>query len=343
MKEFLNKKGVSLSPKVYLIDALSNMALGLFASLIIGVIIKTIGEQLGVGGFAAYMIEIGTMAMGLMGPAIGVAVAYGLKAPPLVLFATIVSGAAGAALGGPAGAVVAALISTEIGKVVSNETKLDIIVTPFTVVFTGYSVAALIGPGIDYIMKGVGSLIMWGTDQQPLLMGIVVAMLMGFAISGPISSAAIAMMLDLNGLAAGAATVGCAAQMVGFAASSYRENRIGGLAALGLGTSKLQIPNIIKNPLILIPPTVAGVILAPISTMVFKMESVAAGAGMGTSGLVGQIMTFSVMGFSFAVVLKVVLLHFIGPAVISLIISEYMRKKDWIKFGDMKLNMGGKK
>ncbi|MDQ0272214.1 PTS transporter subunit IIC [Cytobacillus purgationiresistens] len=342
MRDFLNKKGVSLSPKVYFIDALSNMALGLFASLIIGLIIKTIGEQIAIGVFASYLVEMGTMTMGLMGPAIGVAVAYGLKAPPLVLFSALLSGSAGAVLGGPAGAVVAALISTEVGKIVSNETKLDIIVTPFTVVFTGYSVAALVGPWIDHVMKGIGKLIMWGTDQQPLLMGIIVAVLMGFALSGPISSAAIAMMLDLNGLAAGAATVGCAAQMIGFGVSSYRENKIGGLVAQGLGTSKLQISNIIKNPLILIPPTVAGIILAPVATLIFKMENVAAGAGMGTSGLVGQIMTFSAMGFSFVVMLKVIILHLIGPAAISLILSEYMRKKGWIKFGDMRLNIGGK-
>ncbi|MBD7935500.1 MULTISPECIES: PTS transporter subunit IIC [Cytobacillus] len=343
MREFLKKKGVSLSFKVYFIDALSNMALGLFASLIVGVIIKTIGEQINAGAFSTFLIEMGVLAMGMMGPAIGGAVAYGLKAPQLVLFAATVSGLAGAELGGPAGAIIAALISTEIGKLVSKETSLDIIVTPLVVVFSGYTVAAFIGPLIDSLMKGIGQLIMWGTEQQPLLMGIIVALLMGFAISGPVSSAAIAMMLDLNGLAAGAATIGCAAQMVGFASSSYRENKFAGLVALGIGTSKLQMPNILKNPLILLPPTIAGVILGPISTVVFKMENVAAGAGMGTSGLVGQIMTFTTMGFSLTVLLKVILIHFIGPAIISLIISEYMRKKGWIKFGDMKLDMGDEK
>lgn len=337
MKAFLDRKGVSLSPKVYFVDALSSMALGLFSSLIIGLIIKTIGEQFK----SEFFIEMGTLAMGLMGPAIGVAVAYGLNAPPLVIFSAIASGAAGAALGGPAGSFVAALISTEIGKLVSKETKVDIIVTPFVTILTGYSVAAFIGPGIGYMMKGLGNLIMWGTEQRPIVMGIVVAVLMGLALTAPISSAAIAFMLDLHGLAAGAATIGCAAQMVGFAVSSYRENRVGGLIAQGLGTSMLQVPNIIRNPLILIPPTVAGALLAPIGTTILIMENNAAGAGMGTSGFVGQIMTFTTMGFSGEVLIKVALLHFIGPAVIALLLSEYMRKKGWIKPGDMVIHTGG--
>lgn len=343
MKAFLQRKGVSLSAKVYFIDALSNMALGLFASLIIGLIIKTIGEQLSVqfGLQLDFIVEMGKLAMSLMGPAIGVAVAYGLKAPPLVIFSSIVSGAAGASLGGPAGSFVAALISTEIGKLVSKETKVDIIVTPLVTILTGFSVATLIGPGIDYLMKSLGSMIMWGTEQRPIIMGIVVAVLMGLALTAPISSAAIAMMLDLHGLAAGAATIGCAAQMIGFAVSSFRENKTGGFIAQGLGTSMLQVPNIIRNPLILVPPTVAGAILAPIGTTIWMLESNAAGAGMGTSGLVGQIMTFTTMGFGMDVFLQVIALHFVGPAVISLVLSEYMRKKGWIQFGDMKIHTGG--
>ncbi|ASV68649.1 PTS sugar transporter subunit IIC [Cytobacillus sp. FSL W7-1323] len=343
MNAFLNKKGVKLSLKVYFIDAMGSMALGLFSTLIIGLIIKTIGEQLQLGMISNVMIEMGTMAMGLMGPAIGVAIAYSLKAPPLVLFASLLSGAAGAVLGGPAGSFVAAIISTELGKLISKETKLDIIVTPFVVVFSGYSVASLIGPFIDLGIKNLGALIMWGTEQQPLVMGMIVAVLMGLALTAPISAAAIAMMLDLNGIAAGAATIGCAAQMVGFAVSSYRENKFGGLVAQGLGTSMLQVPNIMRNPFILIPPTIAGLLLAPIGIIIFNMESIAAGAGMGTSGLVGQIMTFTTMGFNLTVLLKVIVIHFIGPAIISLIISEYMRKKGWIKFGDMKLDMGDEK
>lgn len=339
MRAFLNRKGVTLSAKLYFIDALSGMALGLFASLIIGLIIKTIGDQTG----TAYLTEMGKMAMGLMGPAIGVAVAYSLKAPPLVIFSAIASGAAGAALGGPAGSFAAALISTEIGKLVSKETKVDIIVTPLVTIAAGYTVATIIGPGIDYGMKSFGSLIMWGTEQRPIIMGIIVAVLMGLALTAPISSAAIALMLDLQGLAAGAATIGCAAQMIGFAVSSFRENRIGGLVALGIGTSMLQVANIVRNPLILIPPTLAGAILAPFGTTIWLMENNAAGAGMGTSGLVGQIMTFTTMGFGSDIWMKVIVLHFIGPAAISLILSEYMRKKGWIQYGDMKISAGGEK
>ncbi|WP_174729403.1 PTS transporter subunit IIC [Mesobacillus harenae] len=337
MKEFLERKGVRLSAKVYFIDALSSMALGLFASLIIGLILKTIGDQLG----AQYLTDMGATAMGLMGPAIGAAVAYGLGAPPLVLFSAIVSGAAGAALGGPAGSFVASLLSVEIGKLVSKETRIDIIVTPLVTIITGFTAASFIGPGIRYLMEGLGSMIMWGTEQRPIIMGIVVAVLMGLALTAPISSAAIALMLDLHGLAAGAATIGCSAQMIGFAVSSYRENRFGGFIAQGLGTSMLQVPNVIRNPLTIIPPTIAGAILAPIGTTVWLLENNAAGAGMGTSGLVGQIMTFTTMGFGGDIWMKVILLHFIGPAVITLIISEYMRSKGWIKAGDLLIHTGG--
>lgn len=340
MRNFLERKGVKLSAKVYFIDALSSMALGLFSSLIIGLIIKTIGDQTDFA-FSAFFTEMGTTAMGLMGPAIGVAVAYGLNAPPLVIFSAIASGAAGAALGGPAGSFVAALISTEIGKLVSKETKVDIIVTPFVTIFVGYSIAALVGPGIGWLMNSLGDLIMWGTEQRPIVMGVVVAVLMGLALTAPISSAAIAFMLDLHGIAAGAATIGCSAQMIGFAVASYRENKVGGLFAQGLGTSMLQVPNIVRNPLILIPPTVAGALLAPIGTTLMLMENNAAGAGMGTSGFVGQIMTLTTMGFGGDVWTKILLLHIIGPAVITLVLSEYMRKRGWIKPGDMLINTGG--
>ncbi|MBD8069009.1 PTS transporter subunit IIC [Bacillus sp. PS06] len=336
MRTFLSKKGITLSPKVYFIDALSYMALGLFSSLIIGLIINTVGKQFD----NQFLMDMGSLAMGLMGPAIGAAVAFGLKAPPLVLFSAIISGAAGAQLGGPAGSFIAALISTEIGKAVSKETKVDIIVTPFTTIFIGFLTAKTIGPPINFGMKSFGELIMWSTEQRPLVMGILVAVLMGWALTAPISSAAIALMLDLHGLAAGAATIGCCAQMMGFAVSSYRENGFGGLIAQGIGTSMLQVANIIKNPLIIIPPTIAGMILAPFSTVYFKLTNVAEGAGMGTSGLVGQVMTFTSNGFTFDVFWKVVLLHIISPAVISLIISEWMRKKGWIKLGDMKIKTG---
>ncbi|MFS0613901.1 PTS transporter subunit IIC [Lederbergia ruris] len=336
---FLEKKGIRISAKTYLVDALSYMALGLFSSLIIGLIIKTIGEQL----HWPLFVEMGQLAMDLMGPAIGAAIAVGLGAPPLVIFAAVATGAAGAALGGgPAGSYVAALISIELGKLVSKETKVDIIVTPFVTIFTGFFVAKFIGPTIGKFLTVFGSWIVWATEQKPILMGILVATLMGLALTAPISSAAIALMLDLSGLAAGAATIGCCAQMVGFAVSSYRENKIGGLLAIGIGTSMLQVPNIIRYPLILIPPTVAGIIIAPFATTIWPMTSNAAGAGMGTSGFVGQIMTFQTMGFSATVLVQVIVLHILAPAMISLCLSEIMRKLGWIKPGQMLINTGGK-
>jgi uncharacterized protein len=334
MSSFLQKKGIELSAKTYFVTALSFMALGLFSSLIIGLIIRTAGQQI---PYLEFLVPMGQLAMDLMGPAIGVAVAYGLKAPRLVLFSAVITGAAGATLGGPAGSFLAALFSTEIGKLVSKETRLDIIVTPFVTIATGYFVATTFGPVISSGIEYFGQLIMWAVDRQPFVMGMLVALFMGLALTAPISSAAIAFMLGLEGIAAGAATVGCAAQMIGFATSSYRENGISGFVALGIGTSMLQVGNIVKNPFILIPPTVAGVVLAPLATIVFQMVNNPAGAGMGTSGFVGQIMTFTVMGFTSEVLISVVLLHFLGPAVRSLAISEWLRKKGLIKFGDMKI------
>jgi uncharacterized membrane protein len=333
MKSFLQKKGVHISFRAYVITALSFMALGLFSSLIIGLIIKTVGEQAGIAVFA----ELGKLAMSLMGPAIGVAIAYGLKAPPLVLFTAAISGAAGAELGGPAGSYIAALLSTEIGKLVSKETKLDIIVTPFVTLLVGFFTAKWIGPYIDFFLKSFGDIVMWATDLRPFAMGILVAVLMGLALTAPISSAAIAIMLGLEGLAAGAATVGCSAQMIGFAVSSYRENGIGGAVAQGVGTSMLQVANIIKNPRILIPPTVAGALLAPFATVVYALVSNPAGAGMGTAGFVGQIMTFTSMGFSWEIFFVILFLHIIGPALISILLSEWMRRQGWIKPGDMRI------
>ena len=335
MNGFLQRKGVTLSPRVYFITALSYMALGLFSSLIIGLILKTIGGQI---SSLSFLVPIGELAMSLMGPAIGVAVAYGLQAPPLVLFASLLAGAAGAELGGPAGSYAAAIIAAEAGKLVSKSTKLDIIVTPLITIFAGYGTAALIGPGIQTLLTNFGSLIMWATEQRPIIMGIIVAVLMGLALTAPISSAAIAIMLGLEGIAAGAATVGCAAQMVGFAVSSYRENGVGGVIAQGIGTSMLQVANIVRNPWILLPPTLAGAILAPIGSGWLTMLNNPSGAGMGTSGFVGQIMTLNVMGAGGNIWTAILLLHFIGPAIISLLISEVMRKKGLIRLGDMKIN-----
>jgi uncharacterized membrane protein len=333
MKKFLQNKGVSLSIKEYIITGFSYFALGLMSSLVIGLIFKTAGEQFHLPLF----VKMGTLAMSLMGPVIGAAVAYGLKAPPLVMFGSAIAGAAGAELGSVAGCYIAAVIACEIGKIVSKETKFDILVTPGVTILAGFLTAQFVGPAIGKFMANFGDLVMWATEQRPFLMGILVATLLGFALTGPISSAAIAMMLGLEGIAAGAATIGCAAQMIGFATSSYRDNGIGGWLTQGIGTSKLQFPNVIKNPLILIPPTAAGIVLAPLGTIWLHMENIPAGAGMGTSGLVGPLMTMRTMGFTSETFIAVLMLHFIGPIVISLLLSEWMRKRGFIKPGDMKL------
>jgi len=330
---FFKKKGVDLSLKTYLVTALSYMALGLFSSLIIGLIIRTAGQQAGI----EIMIQMGQMAMDLMGPAIGVAIAYGLKAPPLVLFSAAVAGAFGADSGGPAGAYVAALLAAEIGKLIAGSTRIDIILTPLVTIIVGFFAAEYLGVFIDQGLVAFGELVNWAVDQQPLWMGILVAALMGLALTAPISSAAIAIMIGLDGLAAGAATVGCSAQMIGFGVSSFRENGVGGLIAQGVGTSMLQIGNVLKHPLILIPPTVAGIVLAPFSTLLFQLQNTPEGAGMGTAGFVGQIFTFTSMGFSWEILGAVLALHVIGPIILCLLISEWMRKKNLIQFGDMTL------
>lgn len=333
MISFLKGKGIDLSLKTYVVTALSYMALGLFASLIIGLIIRTAGEQMDI----EMLITVGQTAMDLMGPAIGVAIAYGLKAPSLVLFASAVAGAFGAASGGPAGAYIASVLATEFGKLISGSTKIDIIATPLVTIFVGYFAAEYIGVFINEGMLAFGELVNWSVNQHPFIMGVLVASLMGMALTAPISSAAIAIMLGLDGLAAGAATVGCSAQMIGFGVSSYRENGVGGLVAQGIGTSMLQIANVIKNPFIILPPVLAGAILAPLSTLVFMMENTPEGAGMGTSGFVGQIFTFTSMGFSWEVMGYILILHLIGPAILAYIISEYLRKKSLINYGDMLL------
>ncbi|QAS53905.1 PTS transporter subunit IIC [Halobacillus litoralis] len=339
MREFLKRKGVHISFHAYLITALSYMALGLFSSLIIGLIIKTIGEQTSLWLVSESFIEMGTLAMDtkIWGGAIGAAIAYGLKAPPLVIFAALFSGASGAELGGPAGSYIAALLATEFGKIVSKETKIDIILTPFATIIVGYTVGVLLGAPIGQLMTGIGEVINWSTQQQPFLMGVLVAVLMGLALTAPISSLAIALMLSLDGIAAGAATVGCAAQMVGFATISYRDNGFGGALAQGIGTSMLQVANVVKKPLIILPPTIAGAILAPVATVWLSLQNNAAGAGMGTSGFVGQIMTFESMGFSWGIVITILFLHFIGPAVISYIFAYWFRRKGWIQPGDMRI------
>ena len=333
-QSFLQRKNIVFSLHRYGIEALGAMALGLFSSLIVGLILKVIGDKTGI----KLLTDYGLQAMAMMGPAIGVAVAFGLKAPPLVLFASTITGMAGAKLGGPAGCFVAAVIGAEFGKLVSKETKVDIIITPMVTIITGVATGVFIGPTINSMMVALGALIMKATELQPIPMGILVSVLMGLILTAPISSAAVAMMLKLGGLAAGAATVGCAAQMVGFAVASYRENGWGCLVSQGLGTSMLQVPNIVRNPRILIPPTLAGAILGPVATTIWPMTNIPAGAGMGTSGLVGQFGTFEAMGMTGGVMFKVVMLHFILPAILTILISEYMRKTGWIKYGDMKLD-----
>ncbi len=349
--KFLKRKDIEISAKRYLQDALSAMALGLFGSLLIGVIFDTLGTQtanlFGDNAVSAFCVEIGGIAKTYMGAAIGVAVAWSLKAPPLVLFTSVVTGMMGATMtgfgidvaGGPAGAFVAVALGAEFGKMVSKETKVDILVTPAVTLIMGGIGAKLIGPAIGWCMLKLGDLIMTATEWQPFVFGIVISVVVGLALTAPISSAALCIMLDLSGLAAGAATVGCCAQMVGFAVASYKENGVGGLVAQGLGTSMLQISNIIKNPWILLPATLAGAIVGPISTCLLKMTNIPVGAGMGTSGLVGQIGTFTDMGFTLDTLWKVLLIQIVLPAVLTILIDQVLRRTGKIKDGDYKLDL----
>ena len=348
---FLKRKDIEISAKRYLQDALSAMALGLFGSLLIGVIFDTLGTQtanlFGDNAVSAFCVEIGGIAKTYMGAAIGVAVAWSLKAPPLVLFTSVVTGMMGATMtgfgidvaGGPAGAFVAVALGAEFGKMVSKETKVDILVTPAVTLIMGGIGAKLIGPAIGWCMLKLGDLIMTATEWQPFVFGIVISVVVGLALTAPISSAALCIMLDLSGLAAGAATVGCCAQMVGFAVASYKENGVGGLVAQGLVTSMLQISNIIKNPWILLPATLAGAIVGPISTCLLKMTNIPVGAGMGTSGLVGQIGTFTDMGFTLDTLWKVLLIQIVLPAVLTILIDQVLRRTGKIKDGDYKLDL----
>lgn len=348
---FFKRKDIEISVKRYVQDALSSMALGLFASLLIGLIIKTAGEQFanlfGENVICTFLIELGGLAMNMMGPAIGVAVAHALKAPPLVLFTSAVTGYMGATMtafgiecnGGPAGAFLAVAVGVEFGKMVSKETKVDILVTPATVIITGGLAAKFAGPALGWCLLKLGDAIETATEWQPFWFGIFISVVVGLVLTAPISSAALCIMMDLSGLAAGAATVGCCAQMVGFAVISYKTNRVGGLVAQGLGTSMLQVSNIVRHPWILVPPTLAAAIIGPISTCIFHMTNNAAGAGMGTSGLVGQIMTFTDMGFTFDVLWKVVLLQVVLPAVFSYLIYVVMKKMGLIKDEHMKLDL----
>ncbi len=344
-----------------LIDGLSGMAQGLFATLLVGTILEQIGNLIG-GSVGTYIIVIATLAKKLTGAGIGIGVASKFKMPPLVTVSVAVAGMVGAyaksimagtlladgvfslaGVGEPLGAFVAAYLAAEAGGLVSGKTKVDILVTPVTTITVGSVVGLSIGVPIAAFMTSVGELINWGAVQQPFLAGIIVSVLMGIALTLPISSAAIGVSLNLSGIAAGAAAAGCAANMIGFAVASYRENKVGGLVAQGLGTSMLQMPNIVRKPIIWIPAIVASAVIGPISTCVLGMVNNATGSGMGTCGLVGQIMAFQAMTeigtAPGAALLQIVIMHVILPAILALLVSELMRRKGWIKAGDMKLDI----
>ena len=344
------------------VDGMSGMASGLFATLIIGTILGQIASfipgQIGIlVGYCASVIKA------LTGAGIGVGVAVKFKESMLVTLSAAGAGMVGAfaakilagsvigeggALvlsgpGEPLGAFIAVMVAVSVGRLVSGKTKLDILVTPFVTITSGGIVGLLVGPYISSFMSWLGQLVNWGTEQAPILMGIIVSVIMGMILTLPISSAALGVMLNLSGLAAGAATIGCSAQMVGFAVASFRENKWGGLLAQGVGTSMLQVPNIMRHPLIWVPATLSSAILGPIGTAVLGMTNNAVGSGMGTSGLVGQIMTYQTMTqagqSSVTVLLLILVMHILAPALLTLLFSEIMRKSGFIKYGDMKLDL----
>lgn len=347
--------------KRYFINGLNGMAMGLFCTLIIGLIIKQIGGFIG-GDIGSIVIAIGNIASICTGAAIGIGTAYSMAAPKLIIFSSAVTGLLGAnanafikgtlfteqgqvlltGAGDPLGAFLAVVVGVEIGRLISGKTKVDIILTPMFTIISGSIAGIILGPPLSGGMAWLGEAINVATEFQPFLMGAVISAVMGVILTLPISSAALSIILGLSGLPAGAATIGCATQMVGFAVASFKENKWEGLIAQGIGTSMLQVPNIVRNPYIWIPPTLASAILGPLATVVFKMENNPSGGGMGTSGLVGQIMTWQTMiGQTTPGILlfKIALLHFILPAILTFVISEYMRKKGYIKFGDMKLDL----
>ncbi len=331
---FLKSRDIEFSLRRYGIDALNFMTLGLFGSLVIGLILKSAGQWTA----NAWLVEIGTATQQSMGAAIGVAVAHALRASPIVMFASAAIGLAGAKLGGPVGCFVAVAVAVEVSKLVSKTTPIDIILTPASALLTGFAVAYGLSPLIGGVFSATGQAIQWAMGLQPFVMSIVLAVAMGMILTGPTSSAALAISLELGGLAGGAATVGCTAQMVGFAVMSYRDNGSAGLLSQGLGTSMLQLPNIVRNPRIWIPPTLAAAILGPLATLGFGMRNVPAASGMGSSGLVGQVGTLDAMGASGEVLFAIVLLHFILPALLVLLIAAPMRRIGWIKPGDLKVN-----
>lgn len=359
VKAFLKKKDIEISVKRYLIDALGAMAQGLFCSLLIGTILNTIGAQFNIPFLTAIVATIGGtdytvggLASAMSGPAMAVAIGYALKCPPLVLFSLISVGFATNALGGaggPLAVLFVAIIASECGKAVSKETKVDILVTPIVTIGVGIALAAWWAPGLGAIAMKTGSLIMWATELQPLLMGIFVSVFTGIALTLPISSAAICAALGLTGLAGGAAVAGCSAQMIGFAVMSYKENKVGGLISQGIGTSMLQMGNIVKNPRIWIAPILTSAITGPLATCVFKlqMNGTPVSSGMGTCGFVGQLGVYTgwmndiAAGSKASVTamdwIGLILISFVLPAVLCPLINMVVKKLGWVKDGDMKL------
>ncbi len=365
IRAFLRRKDIVFSAKRYFIDAMGAMAQGLFCTLLVGTILNTLGQQLHIGflnavivtlgkGDGAVQYTIGGLCSAMVGPGMAVAIARALNAPPLVLFSLIPVGFAAnymGGAGGPLAVLFVALFAAEVGKAVSKETKIDILVTPIVTVLAGVGLSALIAAPVGNAAAAVGAAIRWATELQPFFMGILVSVIIGIALTLPISSAAICFALGLTGLAGGAAVAGCCAQMVGFAVMSFPENRWGGLAAQGLGTSMLQMGNIVRNPRIWIPPTLASAITGPLATCLFRLEmnGPAISSGMGTCGLVGQIGVYTgwvsdvAAGTKAAITgmdwLGLVLISFVLPAVLTWLIAVPLRKWGWIRDGDLKLDL----
>ena len=359
LKLFLKRKDIIISAKRYGIDALGAMAQGLFCSLLIGTIINTVGKQFNIGFLTSTVATIagvdytvGFLASAMSGPAMAVAIGYALATPPLVLFSLITVGFASNALGGaggPLAVLFVAIIASEAGKMVSKETKIDILVTPLVTISVGILLSALLAPTLGKAAMKLGTVIMWATSLQPFLMGILVSLLVGVALTLPISSAAICAALGLTGLAGGAALAGCCAQMVGFAIISFPENKWGGLISQGIGTSMLQMGNIVKNPRVWIAPCITSMITGPIATCIFKlqMNGAAVSSGMGTCGLVGQIGVYTgwvndvTSGAKSAITsfdwIGLIMISFILPAVITPVIHMFVRKAGLVKDGDLKL------
>lgn len=356
---FMKKKDIEISLKRYGIDAMGAMAQGLFCSLLIGTIINTLGTQFGIGFLTTPVATVGGvdytvggLASAMSGPAMAAAIGYALKCPPLVLFSLVTVGFASNALGGAGGPLAVlfiAIIASEIGKAVSKETKIDILVTPLVTIGVGIALSAWWAPALGKAASQVGRIIMWATDLQPFLMGILVSVIVGVALTLPISSAAICAALSLTGLAGGAAVAGCSAQMIGFAFMSFKENKWGGLVSQGIGTSMLQMGNIVKNPRIWIAPILTSAITGPLATCVFgmQMNGTPVSSGMGTCGFVGQIGVYTgwvndvASGAKSAITAMdwagLFLICFILPAVLCPLINMGVRKLGWVKDGDLKL------